>query len=557
MLSNGAHLTRTRNRFRLLLPTLDRDVVAGRLDATAKARTLVEGADRERMEELLRRLSEPRRNRPRHIDGRAVVVETEDDAASLRRNGVDGYCTIYAKDELDMMDDARLIIYGYREGDIDMGGGENVIIVPADSSPASFAPEAVLDWVRVNRGTLEAAAGVMALVGRQSVIPGVLERAAAVPEAEFGPADVEEFAVALRDELDARLKDGAGDIRVEGAQVLELMADGRPPSLDHLFNRVIEEGRGRVRERFGVIADIFLPTYPVSIDREALAELIRSVTSMGAAEGYRNAVSAAKKVEDLMDDVRAELDRALELEYTWSLGKFASRMELCRPVWGERFTLAGATHLDLVGRPGAQSVDYTFGGPGEPDQIVLLTGANSGGKTTLMETVAQACLMTHMGLGVRADSAVVRPVESLVLFERRRNLDAGAFEDFLEGFMPLAAGGARALILADEVEAMTEPEAAAIILSTFIDRLRDGDSSAMLVTHMAPRIVSRTEVTVDGIEARGLDDDYNLLVDRTPRRGLLARSTPELIVRRLEARSDGEMKALYRRVLERFGDREG
>ena len=68
------------------------------------------------------------------------------------------------------------------------------------------------------------------------------------------------------------------------------------------------------------------------------------------------------------------------------------------------------------------------------------------------------------------------------------------------------------------------------------------DTTMMLVTHLAPAILEATgrkDLRVDGIEATGLDADLELMVDRTPKRNHLARSTPELIVKRLVERSDG------------------
>jgi DNA mismatch repair protein MutS2 len=55
---------------------------------------------------------------------------------------------------------------------------------------------------------------------------------------------------------------------------------------------------------------------------------------------------------------------------------------------------------------------------------------------------------------------------------------------------------------------------------------------------------------IDGIEARGLDENLELVVDRTPRFGTLARSTPELIVERLSKLTKGPKKAVYEKILE-------
>jgi dsDNA-specific endonuclease/ATPase MutS2 len=59
-------------------------------------------------------------------------------------------------------------------------------------------------------------------------------------------------------------------------------------------------------------------------------------------------------------------------------------------------------------------------------------------------------------------------------------------------------------------------------------------------------------VRVDGIEAKGLDDNYNLIVDRTPKMNYLARSTPELILKMIYERSDGKLKEIYGKILEKF-----
>ena len=77
----------------------------------------------------------------------------------------------------------------------------------------------------------------------------------------------------------------------------------------------------------------------------------------------------------------------------------------------------------------------------------------------------------------------------------------------------------------------------------------------MLVTHLAPAIIEASGVDdfrVDGIEARGLDSELELIVDRTPIRNHLARSTPELIVKRLVERSSGNAKSLFDDILQMF-----
>ncbi len=154
-----------------------------------------------------------------------------------------------------------------------------------------------------------------------------------------------------------------------------------------------------------------------------------------------------------------------------------------------------------------QKIDYTLE---SPNNVVLLTGANSGGKTTLLETIAQICIMSQMGLPVCASKARVKIVDEVYFFSKKRSLDAGAFESFLRTFMPIVTLDTDKLILLDELEAITELEAAVKIISSFMDFISDSNSLAVIVTDMAREILKYTDVRVDGVEAKGLDEQYVL-----------------------------------------------
>jgi dsDNA-specific endonuclease/ATPase MutS2 len=69
---------------------------------------------------------------------------------------------------------------------------------------------------------------------------------------------------------------------------------------------------------------------------------------------------------------------------------------------------------------------------------------------------------------------------------------------------------------------------------------------------MARELMKYANVRVDGIEAKGLDEQYNLIVDRTPKMNCLARSTPELILKRIYENSDGKIKEVYGEILKKF-----
>ena len=76
----------------------------------------------------------------------------------------------------------------------------------------------------------------------------------------------------------------------------------------------------------------------------------------------------------------------------------------------------------------------------------------------------------------------------------------------------------------------------------------------VFVTHLAELILENatSSIRVDGIEASGLDDDLNLIVERSPRINYFAKSTPQLIVERLSKISDGAESEFYGMLLEKF-----
>ncbi|MEA3200813.1 MAG: mismatch repair protein MutS2 [Thermoplasmata archaeon] len=54
------------------------------------------------------------------------------------------------------------------------------------------------------------------------------------------------------------------------------------------------------------------------------------------------------------------------------------------------------------------------------------------------------------------------------------------------------------------------------------------------------------------VEARGLDEHLNLIVDRSPRMNYRARSTPELILKRLQSKASGDERSVYDAILAKF-----
>ncbi|MDG6939647.1 MAG: hypothetical protein JRN39_04505 [Nitrososphaerota archaeon] len=204
-------------------------------------------------------------------------------------------------------------------------------------------------------------------------------------------------------------------------------------------------------------------------------------------------------------------------------------------------------------KPVSYSIGRTRGGRGARN-VVMLTGANSGGKTTLLTTVAAVHVMTLLGLPVPCKKAEVTPMP-VYLFRRRVTKRIGSLEHALRSLIPVFADRRRKLVLMDEFEALTEPGAAGRILATIMNKAVTSSSLLLLVTHLARETLPHVKlrIRVDGIEAKGLDDRGELVVDRQPIFNHIGSSTPKLVIMKLSkvTRKKG-VQSLYRELLLSF-----
>ncbi|MHC1630737.1 MAG: P-loop NTPase family protein [Methanotrichaceae archaeon] len=172
----------------------------------------------------------------------------------------------------------------------------------------------------------------------------------------------------------------------------------------------------------------------------------------------------------------------------------------------------------------------------------------------LLELMAQMVILAHMGMPVPAVSCKLSLFQEFYYFSKSKGtLGAGAFEATIRKFS-VVANKRKKLVLADELEAITEPGASAKIIASLLDELARGESVAVFVSHLAEEVQRfvKTKVRIDGIESQGLDQKNSLIVDRNPRYNHLARSTPELIIDSLVRTTSGQEQMFYSRLLKKF-----
>ncbi|MFW9907309.1 MAG: helix-hairpin-helix domain-containing protein [Candidatus Thorarchaeota archaeon] len=364
---------------------------------------------------------------------------------------------------------------------------------------------------------------------------------------------------------------------LEGAE-MSTMRNMLPAEIIETFTNSIQEAEDKLVQQLGLSAreadwatgivseEIALPVKLVLTQVNDLEDKLRRKF---ADRQFKLIKKFAGDLEKLRDAVSVAVQTLLEFDLFLSVGLFSVDYDLKTPnisLDHHGIGVRGARNIFLVesmlkGRHGkVQPIEYAIGGtPIKPngtsgENCAILSGANSGGKTTTIQTMAQIATLAQAGFPVPAEESYLRAFEEIYFFYKSRGMvSAGAFETTLKQFADIVISDKAKLTLFDEVEAITEPGSAANVIAGLIEILqRDTNSCTVICSHLAKEIKEVTDIPVriDGIEARGLDENLELIVDRTPKFGVLARSTPELIVERLAKLARGKKKEVYDKILQ-------
>ena len=553
-----AHTSHAKNKILLLSPLQDPEKIESSIDFVMDAKRSVSNLPIKHVRQLLNNLSLPQEVKPNYDPSIAILVENSEDYGYLVDLGLNRHYPIITAQESSEIQEYEFVIYVYSSGELALDDEGNIIMVSRDSEVLEIIPESVLNYFTSNKSILNQVLELRNLLQKETVLGETIEILNELEDLKYKEVDFDKAVNYAKKRADDEIKSSVKNVDLKGDEVLALLNQGMTDKIEKIFDEVISKARADIKSDTGTEFDPFLRTYPLEIDYAELERVKKQELSKKQIEIFDKKVKAAQRLSQIRIKVDDEIKEALEFDYQFALGCFAHYYQLKAPEIGESFRLEGALHLNLANTRNStnqeipediQKIDYSLF---YPENVALLTGANSGGKTTLLETLAQISIMTHMGLPVCAEKAEVKLLDEVYFFSKQRSLDAGAFESFLRTFMPIVTTNKQKLILLDELEAITELEAAVKIISSFIELINDSDSFAVIVTHMAREIIKYAPVRVDGIEAKGLDDEYNLLVDRTPRMNYLARSTPELILKMIHSRSEGKLKEVYGKILEKF-----
>lgn len=546
----------SRNKVLLLSPSKDKKAILEQLAFSMNAKKMVSKLPIVKLRGLMKNLKELEKPKPEYDASKVILVESEEDNAYLTDLGLNQYYPIMTATEMTLMSDELLsydlIYYVYNQGILDFEGMPNLVMISINEQDYEIVPEKIIDFFTINEKLLKRVYKIQKIRNKETVLGEIFPILDEINIIDKSEVDIEKIVNSLKKDMDDELEEAIKQVDLEGDEILNLLNNNFPPKIDKIFEEIIRKRKEIIKDACGFSFDPFIKKYPIEIDDGEIQRIQLEQASKKENNIFDIKKSAAIQLNAIKEKTIEEINETIKFDYEFTLGSFAYEYQLTPPVFTDDIILEGALHLELSdrkGKEGIQKVNYKLT---EEENIALLTGANSGGKTTLLETLTQISIMAQMGLPVSADYAEIKILDEIYHFSKKRSLDAGAFESFLNVFIPIVTTKSDKLVLLDELEGITELDAAVKIISTFIDMIKETDSYGVIVTHMARELMNYTDIRVDGIEAKGLDEHNNLIVDRTPKMNFLANSTPELILKRIYENSDSDLKEVYGRILEKF-----
>lgn len=335
--------------------------------------------------------------------------------------------------------------------------------------------------------------------------------------------NVEKIIEDINDSINDKIK----DMVITGESLIKILGEGKMPES---ISKIIEDAL----DATNLPRHIFNFKIPLEIDYTELENEIKrrnSVQFTNLSEEIKKNAQILKQVPSLLNHLQGLL---LLEDFCFGISKYISERH-CYPSLSEGFHMEASENIFL---PHPQPIDFQLD---RFSRCSILTGANSGGKTTLLEHIIQNISLFQFGLPVIGK--VYLPIFTDIYYfaKNKGSLNKGAFETLLTQ-MSTIKPGEQTLILADEIESVTEPGVAGKIIAATCEYFIERNCFLVIATHLGYEIQTCLPkfARVDGIEAKGLDENFDLIVDHNPVMGRIAHSTPELIVEKMSKTFDSD-----------------
>jgi DNA mismatch repair protein MutS2 len=322
------------------------------------------------------------------------------------------------------------------------------------------------------------------------------------------------------EQINVRISSRLKEMTLSGEALINALSKGLLPA--ELKKTVLE-----VIEESALPESLFLQEIPVKVDEKELEKALREQDINKYIKKAERIKANAKELSELPRLLKDLENQLLLFDFEAGIVKWMKEVRDF-PEYSNELVMEGALNL-FIDDP--HPITFRLS---QETKCSILTGANSGGKTTLLEHIIQALVAFQLGLPIKGKSKM--PIFSKVYYfaKNKGALNKGAFETLLTQMSEIQPDN-KTLILADEIESVTEPGVAGRVISATSEYFIEKGCFMVIATHLGQQIQKSLPkgARIDGIEAQGLDENNNLIIDHNPVLGKLAHSTPELIVEKM------------------------
>lgn len=202
------------------------------------------------------------------------------------------------------------------------------------------------------------------------------------------------------------------------------------------------------------------------------------------AEVYQILATMTGDVEDHWEDLNKQIDLLSQLDQIFAKGQYALEHHAILPKLngGQTIRIVNGRH-PLLGE-NAVPLNVTL----SADQSLMITGANSGGKTVVLKTIALFSMMIKLGLEIPADEGTNLAVFDQIAIDIGDQQNMAAQLSTFSGEMTTLVGitndlRPNALILLDEIGSGTDPEEGTALGIAIIQYLVDQGAKLVVTTH--------------------------------------------------------------------------
>jgi DNA mismatch repair protein MutS2 len=206
-------------------------------------------------------------------------------------------------------------------------------------------------------------------------------------------------------------------------------------------------------------------------------------------EENRILADLSKKVRDEIQSLWADLEILGEFDLLYAMAKLSIVLRASRPILNEegKVDMTEARHPLLTLQPEARVVPVRLH-MGDGVRVLILSGANAGGKTVALKTLGLLTLMVQSGLPIPVSEgsqvAIVEDVFAVIGDEQNIEENLSTFSSHLLHVNEIVEkAGSRSLILLDELGVGTDASEGCALALGFLDRLRESGSLVVVTTH--------------------------------------------------------------------------